>query len=159
MSLKSILQFLLLFFCLSCKNSKKDNIVQSTAQVNFFIEDSLVDIKNKFSLEIYNHDKIINSKAKSDSAFWELSDSASSDIRVVFSTGNNKVVISNIPAYVLMPKYGIKLVFGIDRIPFSDEVKFPIKDSNSYKDINVIYYIKINPLEQGLGRIFKSYKK
>jgi hypothetical protein len=160
MTLKSIVLCSVIFVNWSCKNYKKQNTVQTKAKVIFFIDDSLVNIKNKFTIDIYNHGNIINSNTKNDSVFLELPNSDSSNnYRVVFSSGNNKVDISNVPAYVLMPKYKIDLIFGIDRIPFGDDVIFPIKDSNSYKEVKVIYYIKIDPLEQGMGRIFKAYGK
>ena len=108
-------------------------------------------------LTFYIKNKAVESSINNDSVTWKIPSSDSANyIRAVFISGKNKLEIDSIPAYVLMPNYRVNLIFGIDRYPFGENVELPVHHPDTIA--GSICYIKIDPIEKGLGRIFRSFK-
>jgi hypothetical protein len=159
--MKLALFFLLCFLGSTCETSKNEEDSLHKSKISFLMNDAEIKLSNDFEIEIKQGTDILSTKIMNDSLFWNFSKSViTKKLQIIFKKSNTKIIVNEVPGFLFANNNKMNLIFGIAENSYFDELGLVlVRDSLLYKDIKTILYLKIDPLDNGIGRIYKTYQK
>lgn len=155
----ALLGLLLICLEISCDSENNEDDAPFKSKVSLILNDSVVKLNNNFEIELKEGEKIFASKIIGDTLFCTLSKNTSDkQLQITLKRDTVRITINNVPGFLFSEKHPADLIFGVaDRRYFDTLGLILIRDSLRYHAVKRISYLTIEPLNNGIARIYKTY--
>jgi hypothetical protein len=148
-----------LHFTISCSMPIQEAKLKYSAKVIFKQNDSVINLNNNFKVFIEGLSHSISTVIVNDSVSFEVPMSLKyENCKIAFQKGTVTISVNNVPGFFFTDKSPENLIFGTATAPYFKELGLVVpKDSATIKPIVAMNYFCIDPVIDGIGRIYKSY--
>lgn len=149
----------LLYLIVSCNTLRKKNNHKYSAKILLRLNDSFINLNNNFKVHVERDNQSLNTSVVNDSVFFEIPVYLKyENFKIIFQKDSVIVAVNNVSGYMFTDESQEDWIFGIATTPYFNQIGLVIsKDSVTYNHIRSINYLRLDPLGNGIGKIYKSY--
>lgn len=145
------------FLLYSCnERNAEEPIIKTQSLVKFYLDDSVMNLNNNFTLVFFKNGDKIYSHISKDSIYWQTNRINKNDVfKAEFTMDGFKITIDSLPGYLLMNEMKADVIFGIDSLSSNNLKDHGLaEDVSAYKNSKKICFVKFDPTENAIGRVF-----